>query len=86
MNLFSSPSPDYRLFISHAWDYKAEYDGVVNLLNADWTFKWVNLSVPVDDPLPSSVIFPMLGCSVISGLVRFSLPRPAARATRVALW
>jgi hypothetical protein len=40
------------VFISHAWDYKSEYDGVVNLLNADYSFKWVNLSVPIDDPLP----------------------------------
>jgi hypothetical protein len=58
VNLFLSASPDYRLFISHAWDYKSEYDGVVNLLNSDWTFKWTNLSVPVDSPLPVSMVLP----------------------------
>jgi hypothetical protein len=46
------------VFISHAWDYKSEYDGVVNLLNADSTFKWVDLSVPVDDPLPVYMALP----------------------------
>ena len=42
----------YGLFISHAWDYKGEYEGVVNLLNSDRSFLWNNLSVPEDKPLP----------------------------------
>ena len=41
----------YRLFISHAWDYQGEYDGVVRLLNSDVGFLWDNFSVPKDDPL-----------------------------------
>jgi hypothetical protein len=58
VGLFSLPSPEYRLFISHAWDYKSEYDGVVNLLNADTSFKWINLSVPRDEPLPTPTQLP----------------------------
>ncbi len=42
----------YRLFISHAWDYKGEYEGLVNLLNSDQTFLWHDLSVSEDRPLP----------------------------------
>lgn len=41
----------YALFISHAWDYHSEYDGLVNLLNSDSSFFWENLSVPKDKPL-----------------------------------
>jgi hypothetical protein len=45
----------YKLFISHAWDYRGEYEGVVRLLNSDIRFSWDNLSVPEDNPL--SVLF-----------------------------
>jgi predicted DNA-binding transcriptional regulator AlpA len=41
----------YELFISHAWDYKGDYEGVVNLLNTHPLFLWNNLSVPKDEPL-----------------------------------
>lgn len=46
------PSRRYELFISHAWDYKDEYEGIIRLLNSDPTFQWNNLSVPIDNPLP----------------------------------
>jgi hypothetical protein len=52
-------SREYKLFISHAWDYTAAYDGVVSLLNADKSFKWINRSVPVDEPL-SAFMSPLL--------------------------
>jgi hypothetical protein len=59
MNLFSSSSASpYRLFISHAWQYNDDYEGVKSLLNADWNFRWEDLSVPFDDPLGVSVVFP----------------------------
>jgi hypothetical protein len=48
----------YRLFISHAWDYGDEYDRFVKLLNSDLFFKWENVSVPKDDPLPLNPLFP----------------------------
>jgi len=46
-----TPSRRYGLFISHAWDYKGEYEGLVSLLNTDPTFLWDNLSVPENKPL-----------------------------------
>jgi len=49
------PPPCYLLFISHAWDYTNEYDGIVKLLNAESSFVWENLSVPESNPL--SVLF-----------------------------
>jgi hypothetical protein len=52
-SMAGAPSREYRLFISHAWAYKADYDGVVNLLDTDPTFRWKNLSVPQDNPLPT---------------------------------
>jgi hypothetical protein len=48
----------YGLFISHAWDYQGEYEGLVNLLNTDRSFLWENLSVPEDRPLAFSVMLP----------------------------
>ena len=41
----------YRLFISHAWDSKGEYERVVELLNAYPFFQWDDLSVPENRPL-----------------------------------
>ena len=49
------PSRRYALFISHAWDYKDEYERLVNLLNADTSFTWDNLSAPQENAL--SVLF-----------------------------
>lgn len=49
------PSRRYALFISHAWDYTDEYQGLVNLLNSDPTFVWENLSASQAKPL--SVLF-----------------------------
>jgi hypothetical protein len=39
------------MFISHAWNYSGEYEGVVNLLNSDRSFLWDDLSIPEDKPL-----------------------------------
>ena len=41
----------YRVFISHAWDYSAEYFRVVRFLDEAPDFSWENLSVPEHDPL-----------------------------------
>lgn len=43
----------YRVFISHAWDYGADYDRVVRFLDEAPNFRWENLSVPAHDPLPN---------------------------------
>src|ERR1035441_1363752 len=51
MPVIAPPSRRYGLFISHAWDYKGEYEGLVNLLNKHPGFLWDNLSVPEDRPL-----------------------------------
>jgi len=45
------PPRSYSLFISHAWSYRDDYDGVVRLLNSDSTFLWRNVSVPAENPL-----------------------------------
>lgn len=41
----------YRVFISHAWHYSADYLRVVQFLDAAPRFRWMNLSVPEHDPL-----------------------------------
>ncbi len=41
----------YQLFISHAWDYKDDYERLIGLLNGYPFFDWDNLSVPVENPL-----------------------------------
>jgi hypothetical protein len=41
----------YRIFISHAWEYSAEYLRVVRFLDEAPNFRWENLSVPEHDPL-----------------------------------
>ena len=41
----------YGVFISHAWDYNAEYDKLVKMLNKAKNFNWRNYSVPEHDPL-----------------------------------
>lgn len=53
-----SQSRRYRLFISHAWDYKDEYERLVNLLNTDTSFLWDNLSVPEESPLSALLSLP----------------------------
>jgi hypothetical protein len=61
MSLLSPPprlSRKYKLFVSHAWNYKDEYERVVALLNADSGFGWENLSVPECQPLPLSNSLP----------------------------
>jgi hypothetical protein len=48
----------YRVFISHAWQYNDDYEGVKRLLRADPSFTWDDLSVPFDEPLNLSPVFP----------------------------
>jgi hypothetical protein len=71
VNLFSiapPPSRRYKLFISHAWDYKAEYEGVVGLLNGDWNFSWEDLSVPIEAPLLPPPLLPKSFRSIVHQL------------------
>jgi hypothetical protein len=48
----------YQLFISHAWDYKGDYERLIELLNGYPFFEWDNLSVPVDKPLATLLHLP----------------------------
>ena len=41
----------YDLFISHAWNYNADYYKLESFLNKAPLFKWRNYSVPEHDPL-----------------------------------
>ncbi|TAD89572.1 MAG: TIR domain-containing protein [Alphaproteobacteria bacterium] len=43
---------NYRLFISHAWEYSERYTRVVSMLNEASNFKWSNFSVPYDGAFP----------------------------------
>ncbi len=45
---------NYRLFISHSWTYGDAYDKLVKFFNEHPNFKWVNYSVPKDDPIHSA--------------------------------
>ncbi|MCY3921940.1 MAG: TIR domain-containing protein [Chloroflexi bacterium] len=40
----------YDLFISHSWDYNAEYNRLTRMLRDASYFKWRNYSVPREDP------------------------------------
>ena len=41
----------YNLFISHSWAYGDAYEKLVSFFNEHPNFKWVNYSVPKDDPI-----------------------------------
>lgn len=41
----------YGVFISHAWDYDADYSRLVKMLGKAKRFNWRNYSVPEHDPL-----------------------------------
>jgi hypothetical protein len=56
--LFRVDSREYKLFISHAWDYGEEYDRLVKLLNAAFLFNWSNFSVPEEAQLPAHPTLP----------------------------
>lgn len=40
-----------NLFISHSWSYGHAYDGLLNLLKKDFSFKFKNYSVPKESPI-----------------------------------
>lgn len=44
----------YGVFISHAWDYDADYYRLERMLNKTKRFKWRNCSVPQHDPLDAN--------------------------------
>lgn len=41
----------YKVFISHAWDYNEDYYRLEEFLNRAPNFHWQNLSVPKHDPI-----------------------------------
>lgn len=42
---------NYRIFISHAWKYGADYDKLISLLNSTPYFSYYNYSAPKEKPL-----------------------------------
>lgn len=44
-------SKTYYLFISHSWAYSDAYEKLIALLKKDESFKFINYSVPKDDPV-----------------------------------
>jgi hypothetical protein len=45
---------NYNVFISHAWEYNADYYRIEDWLNDAPHFSWTNLSVPEHDPISTS--------------------------------
>ena len=45
------PLRTYRLFISHSWTYGDSYEKLVKFFTEHPNFKWVDYSVPKDDPI-----------------------------------
>ena len=43
----------YRVYISHAWDYNADYKRVVQFLDSAPNFAWEDVSVPEHEPIES---------------------------------
>ena len=41
----------YHVFLSHSWSYSDEYENLLNLLDNDEDFNYINYSVPKDDPI-----------------------------------
>ena len=42
---------NYRLFISHSWTYGDAYEKLVSFFDEHPNFKWIDYSVPKDDPI-----------------------------------
>lgn len=47
----------YHVFISHCWEYSADYRRIVKWLKAEPCFKWKNRSVPEENALPEDKRF-----------------------------
>jgi MTH538 TIR-like domain (DUF1863) len=45
---------NYKVFISHAWDYNEDYYRIEKWLNEAPNFIWTNLSVPKHNPILNS--------------------------------
>ncbi len=48
---------DYHVFISHCWEYDADYERLVEWLDEEPRFKWTNLSVQESDAFPEDGVF-----------------------------
>ena len=44
----------YRLFISHAWEYNADYYRLIEMLDEASNFSYANYSVPEHDPVDAN--------------------------------
>ncbi|WP_435099361.1 TIR domain-containing protein [Halarchaeum sp. P4] len=42
---------EYRLFVSHSWDYSDEYENLTDLLDEANHFEYTNYSVPEEDSI-----------------------------------
>lgn len=49
--LASKDRKEYRLFVSHSWEYSDEYEGMVELLEDKSYFNFRNYSVPEKDEI-----------------------------------
>lgn len=52
--LSSKDRTEYRLFISHSWDYSEEYERMVDLLSDANYFDFRNYSVPEEDAIDTT--------------------------------
>jgi hypothetical protein len=51
---------NHRLFISHSWAYRDAYEKLVRFFDKHPNFKWMNYSVPKDDPIHNAPNEPAL--------------------------
>lgn len=42
---------EYRIFVSHSWDYNDEYENLIDLLDKATHFEYTNYSVPEEDEI-----------------------------------
>lgn len=45
---------NYRLMISHSWNYSQQYNTIVSWLESTTYFKWSNHSISADNPVDST--------------------------------
>ena len=54
------PLKQYRIFVSHAWDYHEEYYRFIKFLDDAPYFKYANYSVPRHDPFEGGNLYDKL--------------------------
>lgn len=54
INLSEDRRTEYRIFVSHSWEYSEEYENLINLLEEASHFEYRNYSVPEEDKIEAN--------------------------------